>query len=95
MVPRTIDLGVPTGGPNRCSDLRRSTSVATDASIVHPQGAPMARLTIQESIETVTRLYTVRESRDEVDPEVIHLQHDVDGLPARRLWLQSADANEP
>ena len=55
----------------------------------------MARLTLQEKIDTVTWLHTVHESLGEVDPDVIQLQHDVDELLARALWLLSTEANDP
>ena len=55
----------------------------------------MARLTLQEKIDTVTRLHTVHESLGEVDPDMIQLQHDVDELLARGLWLLSTEANDP
>lgn len=55
----------------------------------------MARLKLQEKIDTVTRLHTVHESLGEVDLDVIQLQHDVDELLARGLWLLSTDANDP
>lgn len=55
----------------------------------------MARLTLQEKIDTVTRLHTVHDSPGEVDPDVIQLQHDVDELLARGLWLLSTEANGP
>ena len=53
----------------------------------------MARLTLQEKIDAVTRLHTVHESLGEVDPDVIQIQHDVDELLARARWLLSTEAN--
>ena len=55
----------------------------------------MARLTLQEKIDAVTRLQAVHESLGEVDPDMIQLQHDVDELLARGLWLLSTEANGP
>ena len=55
----------------------------------------MARLTLQEKIDAVTRLQAVHESLGEVDPDVIQLKHDVDELLARGLWLLSTEANDP
>ena len=55
----------------------------------------MARLTLQEKIDAVTRLQAVHESLGEVDPDEIQLQHDVDELLARGLWLLSTEANDP
>lgn len=54
----------------------------------------MARLTLQEKIDTVARLHTVHESLGEVGPDVIQLQHNVDELLARGCWLLSTEAND-
>jgi hypothetical protein len=83
------------GKPHHCSELRSSTPAAIRTNTAPPRGATMARLTLQEKIDTVTRLHTVHESPGEVDPDVIQLQHDVDELLARGLWLLSTEANGP
>lgn len=51
----------------------------------------MARLSLCEKIEIVSKLHTIHESPDDVDPDLIQIQHDLDELLARGLWLLSSD----
>lgn len=51
----------------------------------------MARLSLQEKTEIVSKLHTIHERPGDVDPEVIQLQHDLDELLARGFWLLSSE----
>lgn len=47
----------------------------------------MGRLTLAEKIELLSRLHNIHESPGDVDTDVIQLQHDVDELLARCIYL--------
>ena len=88
-----VEYSLPTGG--EAEPLQRIAVEHATRSSAPPRGATLARLTLQEKIDAVTRLQAVHESLGEVDPDVIQLQHDVDELLARGLWLLSTEANDP